>query len=197
MFIKVDSLPIAGEISHGEIYDELPAGGGAVAAVKLAKLTGQRIHFITALGRDLIGKKRFLFRSAASLINSLANLSLNPYTLDKLVSLRLKSSEDSLKPGLIMVGSYVKLSDEQLSFVLAEESCEGVELSIEKFYNAFYRCPSNLDLANLENEYFERLSKILNSKKTPVFYTSRGEIDYLKAFLSSWKEVSSSPFIFS
>ena len=37
-FLKVDQLPLAGEISHAKDYFEEAAGGAAVAAVQMAKL---------------------------------------------------------------------------------------------------------------------------------------------------------------
>jgi ribokinase len=54
-FIGVEMLPAAGSISHAKTFLEEPAGGGAVVAVQLARLTGQRVSFFTALGRDAIG----------------------------------------------------------------------------------------------------------------------------------------------
>ncbi len=56
-FLKVDNLPKAGTICHAESFFEEPAGGGAVAAVKLSEITGMPVHFITSLGKDLIGKQ--------------------------------------------------------------------------------------------------------------------------------------------
>ena len=55
-FIGVDHLPVAGEILRASHSQDLAAGGGAVIAVQLAKLTGQPIPFFTALGRDRIGE---------------------------------------------------------------------------------------------------------------------------------------------
>ena len=54
-FVGVDHLPLAGEIQRASHSLELAAGGGAVIAVQLAKLTGRRIPFFTALGRDRVG----------------------------------------------------------------------------------------------------------------------------------------------
>lgn len=56
-FIGVEHLPAAGEILHANDFCELPAGGGAVVAVQMARLTGQRIPFFTALGNDGIGRR--------------------------------------------------------------------------------------------------------------------------------------------
>jgi ribokinase len=54
-FVAVDQLPAAGVIQHARAFREEPAGAGAVAAVQLARLTGRRVHFFTALGRDGTG----------------------------------------------------------------------------------------------------------------------------------------------
>jgi ribokinase len=56
-FLKVDQLPAAGLIGHASDCLEEPAGGGAVAAVQLARLLGRPVPFFTALGRDAIGAR--------------------------------------------------------------------------------------------------------------------------------------------
>lgn len=55
-FAEVPQVPRAGEIVHASDSWELPGGGGAGAAVQLAKLTGGCL-FITALGDDEIGRR--------------------------------------------------------------------------------------------------------------------------------------------
>ena len=57
-FLSVDKLPKKGLISHSKQYLEEPAGGGAVAAVKIARITKNPVHFFTALGKAQIGRKR-------------------------------------------------------------------------------------------------------------------------------------------
>ncbi|MCP9838660.1 ribokinase [Cyanobium sp. N.Huapi 1H5] len=56
-FVGVDHLPAAGEILHADDFCELPAGGGAVVAVQMARLTGERVPFFTALGDDALGRQ--------------------------------------------------------------------------------------------------------------------------------------------
>ena len=56
-FVAVERLPEAGCISHASDYYEHPAGGGAVVAVQMARLTGQRVPFFTSLGRDRCGQE--------------------------------------------------------------------------------------------------------------------------------------------
>jgi ribokinase len=56
-FVAVEQLPLAGVVQHAHAFREEPAGAGAVAAVQLARLTGRRVHFFTALGRDATGEQ--------------------------------------------------------------------------------------------------------------------------------------------
>jgi ribokinase len=55
-FVLVPRVPLAGEIADAERGWEEPAGGGAVAAVQLAKLAGA-CAFYTAVGDDEIGRR--------------------------------------------------------------------------------------------------------------------------------------------
>ena len=56
-FLQVDALPRPGRVGRAHRSLEEPAGAGAVVAVQLARLTGRRVHFFTALGRDAIGER--------------------------------------------------------------------------------------------------------------------------------------------
>ena len=54
--VRVARVPAPGEIAHAEDWWEEPAGGGAVAAVQLARLAGDCL-FLTALGDDDLGHR--------------------------------------------------------------------------------------------------------------------------------------------
>ena len=56
-FLRVPELPSAGAICQASEGMELPAGGGPVVAVQMAKLTGRPVAFFTALGRDRAGEQ--------------------------------------------------------------------------------------------------------------------------------------------
>lgn len=60
-FLLVDNLPKEGLISHAKKVLEEPAGGAAVAAIKMLQTSGCEVHLITALGKDDLGE-RSLFR---------------------------------------------------------------------------------------------------------------------------------------
>jgi ribokinase len=55
-FARVEAVPRPGEITHASETWEEPAGGGAVAAVQLARLAGSCLLF-TALGSDELGRR--------------------------------------------------------------------------------------------------------------------------------------------
>src|SRR6187399_2572162 len=55
-FVRVERVPSPGEIVHALDTWEEPAGGGAVAAAQLARLTGACLFF-TALGADELGRR--------------------------------------------------------------------------------------------------------------------------------------------
>jgi ribokinase len=55
-FARVEHVPAAGEVVHALDPFEEPAGGGAVAAVQLARLAGGAA-LVTALGRDEHGER--------------------------------------------------------------------------------------------------------------------------------------------
>ena len=55
-FAVVPALPVPGQILHTHDFWEEAAGGGAVAAVQMVKLTGAAL-FVTALARDDLGRE--------------------------------------------------------------------------------------------------------------------------------------------
>jgi ribokinase len=55
-FARVPHVPRAGEVMHAHEVFEEPAGGGAVAAVQLARLAGEAT-LLTALGEDEHGRR--------------------------------------------------------------------------------------------------------------------------------------------
>jgi ribokinase len=55
-FARVERVPAPGEIVHALETWEAPGGGGAVAAVQLARLAGECL-FLTALGDDALGHR--------------------------------------------------------------------------------------------------------------------------------------------
>ena len=65
-FVRVERMPLAGEIVEAPSFAEEPAGGGAVAAVQMARLAGS-CDFFTALGDDGLARRSIARLSALGL----------------------------------------------------------------------------------------------------------------------------------
>ncbi len=118
--------------------------------------------------------RRFLFQSAASLIQALAGLPHQPLAAAALAALRRRRGERPL-PGLVLVGSHVPLADRQLERLLAEPGCVGVELEVAKVQRLLEGPEPVRLLASLELAWRQRLADVLAEGHTPVLFTSRGE----------------------
>ncbi len=147
---------------------------------------GERPEQLEALGaavEALRGRKRFLFRSAASLLNGLVDggvRPLGPQPLDAagLAGLRRRASSGQPRPGLVLVGSHVPLADQQLDQLLKEPGCLGVELPVARIARVLEGGCPDLLLADLEREWGVQLQSALAVGRTPVLFTSRGELSF-------------------
>lgn len=168
--------------------------GGAPLLRHLARLEGngcvavdgasaQQLAALAAAVRTLVASggaapdprpRRFLFQSAASLIQALAGLPPQPLAPVALAGLRRRRGHD-LMPGLVLVGSHVPLADRQLERLLAEPGCVGVELEVAKIQRLLEGPEPVLLLASLELAWRQRLADALAGGHTPVLFTSRGE----------------------
>ncbi len=157
------------------LLNNLSRLSGNRSVVVDAKNSSHLEVFVRAV-KMLQGSKRFLFRSAASLLTAFADLPVNSYDLSDLISLRCIDQFNKLKPGLVMVGSHVSLADAQLTRLLDEDECEGIELSVRELAGVLNDDCSRLNLSDFEMHYFQKLNKVLDSSRTPVLYTSRGEL---------------------
>ena len=123
-------------------------------------------------------EKRFLFRTAASFINSISDLPSNPHTIEDLVSLKSINNKFEFKPGLIIVGSHVRLATDQLEILLRDDSCKGLEIPVSKLADIFALEDYYNEILELEEILLSKIDCILDIKKVPVLYTSRREIEF-------------------
>lgn len=179
---------------------ELEAGGEGLRR-RLAALSGNTMvavdaeqpRHLAALGaavRELVAAdagdrwgrpRRFLFQSAASLLNGLADLPPPPLTAAALAGLRRRDPEGADPdgaglPGLVLVGSHVPLADAQLERLLAEPGCGAVEIAVERVQRVLEGPLPDRLLASLEAEWGQALEDQLAAGRTPVLHTSRGEV---------------------
>ena len=159
---------------------DLPAwlehkSGGAIAAEQVARLRDPKGLETLGLGQwavldatqpedlDAIGSallaelaqgRRHLCQSAASLLNGLTGITSRLLSADEMPPVKAG--------GVVLVGSHVPLTDQQLELLLAEPKCLGVEFPLDT---------SDEDLPRLTAS----LEAIRADDFTPVLFSSRGE----------------------
>ena len=167
-------------------FTELVAWLEALDGNRAVIVDAERQEQLDALGaavHHLLGRRRFLFRSAASLINGLVDgglrpLGPQPIKADALVRLRRRDPAGQRRPGLVLVGSHVPLADQQLEKLLSESNCSGLELPVRRIARVLESGTPDLLLADLENAWVEWMLAVLDRNQTPVLYTSRGELRF-------------------
>jgi uncharacterized protein YgbK (DUF1537 family) len=111
--------------------------------------------------------KRFLFRSAASILTSLANLGLQP-----LPAVDMGKYRPTDKPGVILVGSHVRKTTQQLKVLFQEPNILGIEVDVTSLKEQ----PEAKDA--LLSATLKELKRVHQEGKTPVIYTSRQELTF-------------------
>jgi uncharacterized protein YgbK (DUF1537 family) len=126
--------------------------------------------------------KKFLFRSGASILTSLANLGSQPIPATEMS----KYVRDG-KPGAIIVGSHVTKTTEQLAELLKTDGIVGVEIDVAELIS---------NDATVRRELLATTIDLINTihaaGDTPAIYTSRQELtfDSIKTRLQFGEAVS-------
>jgi len=111
--------------------------------------------------------KRFLFRSAASILTALAALPPQPIAAENMAEYVRQG-----KPGAVVVGSHVKKTTQQLEVLLQTEGTAGIEVEVKRLLEQ----PDQS--AALLTEVLENIRTVHHAGKTPVIYTSRQELTF-------------------
>ncbi len=112
--------------------------------------------------------KHFLFRSAASILTSLANLGPQPVAAADMAQYVRQG-----KPGAVVVGSHVKKTTQQLERLLQAPGIVGVEVDVVHLLDE-----SEAQRATLLATLLQNVHDIHAAGKTPVVYTSRHELTF-------------------
>jgi uncharacterized protein YgbK (DUF1537 family) len=127
--------------------------------------------------------KRFLFRSAASILTALAALPQQPVAPENMAEYVRGG-----KPGAIIVGSHVKKTTQQLEKLLQAEGIVGIEVNVTELLG------DNADESvTLLSNVVNKIQTVHDAGNTPVIYTSREELAFenTKARLDFGVKVSS------
>ncbi len=127
--------------------------------------------------------KKFLFRSAASILTALA--ALPPQPID---ASQMRTYVRGGVPGAIIVGSHVKKTTQQLEQLLQEPGVTGIEVDVVQL-----RDGDSAAHAQLLADILARVATTHSDGQVPVVYTSRSELtfDTVQARLDFGVEVSS------
>ena len=125
-------------------------------------------HILDAVSQG----KKFLFRSGASILTSLADLGPQPVAADEMA----QYVRDG-KPGAVIVGSHVKKTTDQLERLLEEEpNTVSIEIDVSHLLEDApeYR-------TQMLDEILEKVHTAHTDGKTPVIFTSRKELQFENA----------------
>ncbi|AUS99646.1 Hrp-dependent type III effector protein [Nostoc sp. CENA543] len=129
-----------------------------------ADLNRFAVDILTAAGQG----KRFLFRSAASILTALAALPPQPIAAENMAEYVRQG-----KPGAVIVGSHVKKTTQQLESLLQVAGTVGIEVNVSRLLD------NQTDTATtLLSEVLDQIHQVHNTSKTPVVYTSRQELQF-------------------
>jgi uncharacterized protein YgbK (DUF1537 family) len=109
--------------------------------------------------------KRFLFRSAASLLTALAALPPQPVAPEAMATYNR-----GRKPGAVIVGSHVQKTTEQLEGLLEAAGTVPVEIEVARLLED--------GAADLLKKSLEKVRSIHGAGNTPVIFTSRQELAF-------------------
>ncbi|MDY0147831.1 MAG: nucleotide-binding domain containing protein, partial [Halothiobacillus sp.] len=152
------------------VLDEIRGDG---IQSRLANLSGNACAVVDAETQDDLNRfardvmavaatgKRFLFRSAASLLTALANLPPQPICAESMHHFVRNG-----KPGAVVVGSHVKKTSEQLEELLKEPDIAPIEVDIERI---------DTDNDALVGDVLTAAERAFADGKTSVIFTSRVE----------------------
>ncbi|MDJ0903017.1 MAG: four-carbon acid sugar kinase family protein [Xenococcus sp. MO_188.B8] len=125
-------------------------------------------RFATALFTATKQGKRFLLRSAASLITSLAQLGQQATPPEAMASYKTNH-----KPGVIVIGSHVKKTTRQLEQLLQQPSTVGIEVEVIHLRDH----PETRE--TILQSILHQVLTVWRQGKTPVIFTSREEVTFV------------------
>ncbi len=147
---------------------------------------GEKQEDLDKLAQDILkvageGQK-FLFRSAASILTSLANLGKQPIAPENMAEYKPNHNT-----GVILVGSHVQKTTQQLNRLLQEKEITGIEIDVKQLRDF----PEKRQ--EIINQALTKINQARSEKQTPVVYTSREELTFadIHTRLEFGKQVSS------
>lgn len=111
--------------------------------------------------------KRFLFRSAASLLTAFGDLPPQPIS-----AAAMGGTVQTSHPGVFIVGSYVQKTTVQLQNLLVLPQVEGVEIDLTPLQNR------EVESSQVKAQVLAQADAIFRRQNTPIIYTSRPPLSF-------------------
>ena len=143
------------------VQERLLALHGNACGVVDAETQSDMDRFAADVLASVAAGKRFLFRSAASLLTALARLPAQPVAPDA-----MRAYVRGGRPGAVIVGSHVKKTTDQLACLLQHTGVGAVEIDVD-------RIPT--EGAALLTATIARAAELHDQGQTAVIFTSRVE----------------------
>ena len=121
--------------------------------------------------------KKFLFRSAAGLLTSLAALPPQPVAPEQMHQFSRGSKESGSK-GAIVVGSHVKKTTQQLESLLQLPSVSGIEIDVAQLKSSSGQPLPVSERKEICDRILAQVHQVYDTGKTPVIFTSRQELTF-------------------
>jgi uncharacterized protein YgbK (DUF1537 family) len=166
--IKADAVErfLLADIRAGSLERLMNLSGNQCAVVD-----GETQADLNRFAQDVLSAaslgKRFLFRSAASILTALAALPEQAIAAENMADYVREG-----KPGAVIVGSHVKKTTQQLEKLLQADGTVGIEVNVQRLLDE----PNQS--ATLLSEILESTQTAHKAGKTPVVYTSRQELSF-------------------
>ncbi|MDH5711224.1 MAG: four-carbon acid sugar kinase family protein [Gammaproteobacteria bacterium] len=146
---------------RGNSIDRLMSLNGNVCCAVDAEKQADLDNFCQQLMAAAEQGKRYLFRSAASLLTALAQLPPQPVNADQ-----MQRYLPTNRAGAVIVGSHVKKTTKQLQSLLKQAGTTGIEIDVSKITD---------QRSGLLKDTLTMIEDCHASNMTPVIYTSRTE----------------------
>jgi uncharacterized protein YgbK (DUF1537 family) len=150
---------------RGDVLPRLMVLSGNRCCVVDAETQADLNHFADQLQAAAAQGKRFLFRSAASLLTALAKLPPQPVAAEAMHAY-VKNNEFGKCAGAVIVGSHVKKTTAQLEKLLTEPGIAALEVEVDRIQP---------ERTALLGDVLEKAAAAHSRGLTSVIYTSRVE----------------------
>ncbi|MBI1422242.1 MAG: four-carbon acid sugar kinase family protein [Gammaproteobacteria bacterium] len=157
---------------RGDCRDRLRGLSGNVCCVVDSEYQADLNHFADQLQAVAREGKRFLFRSAASLLTALAKLPPQPVKPEDMAYY-----VRDRKPGVILIGSHVAKTSAQLAYLREHTDVVPIHIEVErlKVSDSAQRMQTT---AGLADEILAQVDSAHARGKTVALYTSRTELQF-------------------